>query len=177
MVHDNMGHQWAERTYNILRQCRFWYGMYTQVGKYVDACHQCRVSKGGYHKPYAEMWHLTASRPLETLAIDFTTLEKAGIIEDVLVMTDILSKYTLAVPCRNQTAKVVAKALLEKWFFVLGILSRIHSDCGRSFENKVIMELCKLYGTEVYNFCLSRGRELPVWTFQSFYAWFVENMK
>ena len=49
------------------------------------------------------MGHLLASRPNEILAIDFTLLEPShNGLENVLVMTDVFSKYTLAVPTRDQ---------------------------------------------------------------------------
>ena len=43
------------------------------------------------------MGHLLASRPNEIVAIDYTMLEPTqGGLENVLVMTDVFSKYTLA---------------------------------------------------------------------------------
>ena len=40
----------------------------------------------------------------------------------------------------------MAKILVKKWFSVFGIPARIHSDQGRSFDNKIISSLCKMYG-------------------------------
>ena len=52
----------------------------------------------------------------------------------------------------------VAKLLVEKWFSVFGIPTRIHSDQGRSFDNEIISHLCKMDGvrqstTTPYNPC------------------------
>ena len=63
-------------------------------------------------------------------------------------MTDAFSKFSITVVTPNQKALTVAKALVEKWFHVYGIPSRIHSDQGRSFDNEVIQSLCKLYGAQ-----------------------------
>ena len=61
------------------------------------------------------MGHLLASRPNEILAIDFTLLEPShNGLENVLVMTDVFSKYTLAVPTRDQQAPVVAQTLVTE---------------------------------------------------------------
>ena len=82
---------------------------------------------------------LLASRPLEVLAIDFTKLEPASDHRDnVLVMTDVFTKYTLAVPTRNQEAVTVAKVLITEWFQRCGIPERIHSDQGHDFESRLV---------------------------------------
>ena len=60
-------------------------------------------------------------------------------------MTDIFSMYTLAIPTKDQTARTVAKVLIKEWLNKLGISKRNHNDQGKSFENRIISELCKLY--------------------------------
>ncbi|KAL1259055.1 hypothetical protein QQF64_009632 [Cirrhinus molitorella] len=79
------------------------------------------------------MGHLLASRPDEILAIDFTVLEPSSSgVENVLVMTDVFSKYTLAVPTQDQRAETVAQALVNEWFYKFGIPGHLHSDQGRN---------------------------------------------
>ncbi len=91
--------------------------------------------------------HLLASRPLEILAIDFTKLETASDgRENVLVLTDVFSKFTQAIPTRNQEAGTVAKVLVHEWFQRYGVPQKIHSDQGRDFESKLVKSLCELYG-------------------------------
>ncbi|KAI3361884.1 hypothetical protein L3Q82_002198 [Scortum barcoo] len=93
------------------------------------------------------MGHLWASRPNEILAIDYTTLEPTrNGIENVLVMTDVFSKYTIAVPTRDQRASTVAMVLVSEWFYKFGVPARLHSDQGRNFESSLIQQLCNLYG-------------------------------
>lgn len=85
------------------------------------------------------MGHLLAARPKEILALDFTVLEPSNSgLEDVLVITDIFTKYTLAVPTRNQRAETVAQVLVVEWFSKFGVPGRIHSDQGRNFESALI---------------------------------------
>ena len=76
--------------------------------------------------------------------------------ENVLAMTDAFSKFSLAVLMPNQQAKTVAKALVDKWFYTYGIPSRMHSDQGKDFDNKIIEQLWKIYDikqstTTLYN--------------------------
>ena len=86
---------------------------------------------------------------MELLCIDLmkVDLSKDG-KENVLVMTDASSKFSVAVVMPNQQAKTVAKGLVDKWFYTYGIPSRIHSDQGKSFDNKIIEQLCKIYSVK-----------------------------
>ena len=78
--------------------------------------------------------------------------------ENVLVMMDAFSKFSVALVMPNQWAKTVAKALVEKWLYAYGIPTRFHSNQGKSFDNKIIEQLYKIYGvkqstTTPYNPC------------------------
>lgn len=77
------------------------------------------------------MRHLLASRPKQILAIDYTTLEPTqNDVENILVMTDIFSKYTVVVPTRDQRAPIVAKVLVSEWFYKFGVPARLHLSCS-----------------------------------------------
>lgn len=90
-----------------------------------------------------------AYRPFEEVCNDFTLLEKASDgRENVLVITDAFTKYTIAVPTRNQTATTVAKVLISVWFHKYGIPERLHRDQGRNFKSAVLKQLCNMYGVE-----------------------------
>ena len=66
--------------------------------------------------------------------------------ENVLVMTDWFSKFSVAVATKDETAQTISKALVKEWFTKYGVPSRIHSDQGKNLESAVIKELCPLYG-------------------------------
>ena len=143
-LHDNMGHQGLDRTTELLRARVYWPGMFGEVRSYIHACQRCAMGR----KPATNTTsgHLIASRPLEVLAIDFTKLDQASDgRENVLVMTDVFTKFTQAVPTRNQEAATVAKVLVHEWFQRYGVPERIHSDQGRDFESRLVKELCDTY--------------------------------
>lgn len=103
----------------------YWPGISSEVAQWCQACKWCQVAKGvaGVTKdtqPVAcgFIGHLLASRPNEILAMDFTVLEPSqNGLEHVLVMTDVFSKYTLAVPTRDPRASRVAQVLVSDCFF------------------------------------------------------------
>ena len=78
--------------------------------------------------------------------------------ENVLVLTDDFSKLSQAFVTPNQKALTVAKIIVDKWFYIYGIPSRIHSDKGQSFENAILECLYSMYRfkqstTTPYNPC------------------------
>ncbi len=148
-LHQEHGHQSIERTTELVRQRCYWPGMSSEVARWCQECKRCQSAKAVQPVARSFMGHLLASRPNEILAIDFTVLEpsRSG-IENILVMTDVFTKYTLAVPTRDQCAETVAQVLIVEWFYKLGVPGRIHSDQGRNFESSLIQQLCHLYKVE-----------------------------
>ena len=62
-----------------------------------------------------------------------------------MVLTDAFSKFSQAFVTLNQKALTVAKIIVDKWFYVYGIPSRIHSDKGQSFDNSILEHLYSMY--------------------------------
>ena len=148
-VHDQCGHQGLERTEKLVRERCWWPGLHNDVKEYVLQCQRCVVAKGPYLPVKTPLKSVMATKPLEVLAMDFTQLERASDgRENVLVLTDVFSKFTMAIPTRGKKATTVVKALVREWFLVYGVPKRIHSDQGRSFEAKIVAELCQMYGVK-----------------------------
>ena len=92
--------------------------MSSDVKNWVQRCERCKVSKDSGQVPHSYMGHLLSSRPNEILALDFTLLEPShNGLENVLVLTDVVSKSTVAVPTRDQRASTVAQVLVSEWFY------------------------------------------------------------
>uniref|UniRef100_A0A3B1KDF0 Gypsy retrotransposon integrase-like protein 1 n=1 Tax=Astyanax mexicanus TaxID=7994 RepID=A0A3B1KDF0_ASTMX len=148
-LHDQHGHQGMERTTDLVRQRCYWPKMWQDIKKWCTECERCSIAKAMHPKVRTFMGSLLATRPLEILAMDFTVLERASNgQENVLVLTDVFSKFTQAYAVADQKASTVVRVLVEKWFYVYGVPKRIHSDQGRSFEGELLKHLCETYGIE-----------------------------
>ncbi|KAL9983151.1 hypothetical protein ACROYT_G005283 [Oculina patagonica] len=101
-VHDDLGHQAVEKT-TVLTQGRcYWPGMVRDIAEYCAKCEQCTLAKAG-KELHSTVSFLTASKPFEILAIDFTVLKRRSSgIENVLVLTDVFIKFTQAIPTKDQ---------------------------------------------------------------------------
>ena len=148
-LHNDLGHQGIDRMLDLLRERVYWPTMTQDASSWVEQCRRCQVAKGDYNIPKPKFGHLIAHNPLDLVCLDFTKVDPSkGGKENVLVMTDAFTKFSVAVTTNNQQALTVAKALVERWFHVYGIPSCIHSDQGKSFDNKIIDALCKMYGVK-----------------------------
>ena len=144
--HDKLGHQGIERTYKILRARVYWPNMKGFVTDYVNNCDICLRTKE--ETPYGNTItvHIKTDRPMEIVALDFCSVEKSSSgKENILVVSDLFSKYVWAFPTKDQRATTVAKILIEEIFYKFGIPEKIHTDQGRNFESRLIKEVCKRF--------------------------------
>ena len=123
-LHDHMGYQGIDQMLDLLREWVYWPSMARDAQSWVTNCLRCQVARCDYNQPKPKIGHLEAHNPLDLVCLDFTKIDpsKTG-KENVLVITDTFTKFSLAVCTPNQTAKTVAKILVEKWFHVYGVPS------------------------------------------------------
>ena len=72
--------------------------------------------------------------------MDYLTLEPSKGVGNVLIITDHFTKYALAIPTRNQTARTTAEAFFDNFVAHYGIPDRLHTDQGANFESELIKE-------------------------------------
>lgn len=145
-AHEQWGHQGVARTTSLLRDRFFWPGLYEDVNQHVARCKRCAMGKEEGLRSKTRLGTVEASKPWQVLAMDFTLLDPARDgKENVLIVTDVFSKFAFAFPTKNQKATTVAKILVEEIFNRFGIPERLHSDQGRNFEGQLVQSLCEHY--------------------------------
>ena len=118
-LHDDNGHQGAQRMIELLCSKVYWPMMFTDTDHWLTQCERCHIAKGNYTEPKTQQGTLTANWPLELLCIDFTKADPSkGGKENILILTDAFSKFSQAFVTSSQKAIIVAKLLVEKWFSV-----------------------------------------------------------
>ena len=149
-LHDHMGHPGIDRTVELVRERYYWPRLYQEVSQKVKTCDRCirRKIPPDAHRP-VPLVSISTSEPMELVCMDYLGLEPSkGGIENILVITDHFTRYAVAIPTRNQTAKLTAKVLFENFVVHYGFMSRLHSDQGRNFESKIVAHLCRMAGVE-----------------------------
>lgn len=146
-LHDDMAHLGRDRTLDLVRQRFYWPGMAADVEAYIASCNRC-LRRKVTATDRAPLISIESSRPMELVCIDYLSLEPSGGYGNVLVITDHFSKFAQAIPTRNQSAKTTARVLYDQFIVRYGVPERLHSDQGRSFECKLIKELCGIMGID-----------------------------
>ena len=145
-LHNDMGHQGRDRTTSLVQDRFYWYGMTSDIDHLISNCTRCLRRKTPTDTR-APMVSITTSQPLEMVCLDFLKLERSkGGFEDVLVMTDHFTRYAVAVPTKNSTAKTTADVLYQQFIVKYGIPHKIHTDQGPNFESNLFQELCSIMG-------------------------------
>src|SRR3984957_15227225 len=130
------------KVYDVITKEFYWHGMWRSVCEYIRRCRRCQQFKNAprpFHKPLQVR---SEEEPFGCIAIDFgieLPLTARG-NKNILVISDMFSKWPEAYPLSTKTAEAVADVLFS---FVCrhGLPKKIQSDQGPEFINQVISRL------------------------------------
>ena len=114
----SVSHACIDKTYALVKERFYWYGMYNYVKNVVQACQTCTQVKPSVKSPKAPLVPIAPDDdlPMRAVAIDIATLPKTDDgYRYFLLIGDMFSKYLEAVPIKDQTADSVVKAVWQGW--------------------------------------------------------------
>ncbi len=146
--HEDMaegGHMGSARLYAKLRERYWWPRMYQDTIDWVASCIPCqRIGKTTAQKSNIG-GHVVGEQPLDCIAMDLLAMPESWAGNKyVMVVMDYATRYAIAVPVKDKTAKTVAEALIQQVLLVHGPARRLLSDNGTEFKNQVVAELCRM---------------------------------
>jgi len=139
------GHLGVGRVYAKVKEACWWPRMYQDVREWVADCVQCQsIGKTSAQKATIG-GHVVGENPFDCIAMDLLAMPESWAGNKyVLVVMDYATRYAIAAPVKDKTARTVADALLQHVLLVHGPARRLLSDNGKEFKNVVVAELCRL---------------------------------
>ena len=127
--HNEVGHLGLEHMLDLMHDRFFWPHMAAQSKEHIGKCCPCLAFKA--RQPRVPLKNIMATHPLELVHLDYLCLEPGkGLEENVLVITDHLTRYAQAYVTRTQMAQIMAKTLWDKFIVHYGLPKKILTDQG-----------------------------------------------
>ena len=77
-----------------------------------------------------------------------TDLKEPTTSQNVLVIMDHFTRYSMALCCPDQKANTIVKILYNWFISVFGVLQQNHSDRGTNFTSQLVEELCNMFSID-----------------------------
>ncbi|XP_040210456.1 lymphocyte antigen 86 [Rana temporaria] len=119
------------------------------IEKWCRECSTCAVGRNEKHDQKAPLHPIVSQTPLEIVAIDHVKLEpsRSGYTYAMTII-DHYTKFVVAVPVKDLTAKTTADAFWKHFLLPYGCPERILTDQGSAFESQLFKELCTLHNCQ-----------------------------
>ena len=148
LAHDYSGHNGSRRTYNCLKIQYYWPGIQKQIFRHCKKCKECVLQNQG--QPEKCFGHFDSPElPMEFVCMDLVGpihLPSSRGNKYVLMVIDMLTGFTIAVPIKNKNAETICEAYRDNVYCVFGGSSRMLTDNGSEFKNKEMHEVCDTLG-------------------------------
>ena len=122
-----------------------------KVKRYIEACHTCLKTKPKYKKNRPVYGRIPIDyAPMQDLSIYIKHMPMAfGGYQYLLVITCVLTNFTIVTPLKSRDAQSVAKALIYRAIYLFGPQRQIICDEAAEFTSHVIQAIlhvlnCKL---------------------------------
>ena len=115
----------------------YWPAMVAEVRRVLKTCEVCQTAKPGGNKPPSIRQRLYAGQSWQKGAMDLVEpmpRTQRG-KQWILVLSDHLTRWQVAIPLADETAPTLATALDERIFCYFGLPEQLHSDLGRQLQS------------------------------------------
>lgn len=152
--HDLMGHYSTDRTTAKILENYWFPGLRKYVRQHIHMCFDCLLVKVPAGKKTGLLHPIPpGNRPFSVIHVDHLGpfIQSSSKNQELLVLTDNLTKFVRLFPVRNTSTKYVIRSMEE---FVLdkGLPDRIISDRASCFTSKEFNEYCSSHGiTHILN--------------------------
>ena len=141
------GHRGVDSTKKRLESFAFFPKSQQYITEHIKSCMKCIQFKRkfGQKAPLSKL--KDTQRPWERTHVDLIGPLPTSSEQHVYVLTiiDAFTRFLIAVPLRNKTSKLVAKALFERVISVFGPMETLVSDQGSEFVSNIWKELMQTW--------------------------------
>nr|GAT46648.1 TY3B-TY3B protein [Mycena chlorophos] len=142
-------HAGYHRTYNRIAATYYWPRMSRDIKQYTSTCDICQKSKPRRHSRVGLLQPIPIpAQPFEVVSMDFIPeLPKSEGFDNVLVITDKLTKYAIFIPCKTDISELETAQLFFKHVVThYGLPRQVITDRDTRWRNDFWGEICRLMG-------------------------------
>ena len=145
------GHVPHDISTKVIRRFFWWPDLTVDVKEWMSRCLQCIKLHGGKLMPRPTGNMLTASQPMEVVAIDFLSMPlskaKTG-YKHILVIVDQLTRICVCVATKDMTAATAARIFCDRWLAFFPSPTFLISDGGTHFKCELFKQIAAIRGFE-----------------------------
>jgi hypothetical protein len=151
-VHNTLtesAHGGYHRCYNRLASTYYWPKMSRHLKRYISTCDICQKAKPRRHAPTGLLQPIPIpTQPFEVISMDFIPeLPKSGDFDNILVIVDKLTKYSIFIPCSTDITELeTAKLFFQHVVCKFGIPKQVITDRDTRWRHDFWAEVCRLMG-------------------------------
>ncbi|KAG5871810.1 hypothetical protein JTB14_013585 [Gonioctena quinquepunctata] len=145
------GHPGVFKTFKRVSEHFYWPKMEVDISSYVKRCKVCCENEPEQRKPAGLLTpHRVVDRLFQLVCCDLIgPLPRSNHgFKFILVIVDNFSKFSLVIPLRNSTAKLVCTAVEDHLFLMFGPPKFLLSDNGSQFRSKEFKNLLANYAVK-----------------------------
>ena len=142
------GHHGLRSTLQNLSKFCYWPQIQASTQKFLDKCKTCLLNKQDKSKKAPILSYPNVRHPWLCLNVDLIgplAVSRNG-YRYILTVIDVFSKFGVASPLTDKSAKTVARAFVNDVICPYGICKELTSDRGSEFVSEIFRESLKLLG-------------------------------